>query len=167
LLIRGGNSEQATSAVRAAVAALDREQPVFDVVTMERALHDDLANNYILMGILIALAGIALLLAAAGIYGVIAYTVAQRTAEIGLRMALGASSTTILKMVLRRGLALLLPGGGFGLIGGYLLGRLMSGFLYQVAPPTRRRTFQYVRSCSSRRSRDVMFRPPARRAWIR
>jgi len=128
------NPEQAFSAVRSAVAALDKDQPIFDVATMERVLHDDLANNFILMGILIALAGIALTLAAAGIYGVIAYTVAQRTAEIGLRMALGATSTTILKMILRRGLALLLIGGSFGLVGGYLLGKLMSGFLYQVAP---------------------------------
>jgi predicted permease len=128
------NPEQASSGVRAAVAALDKDQPIFDLATMERVLYDDLASNFILMGILIALAGIALMLAAAGIYGVIAYIVAQRTAEIGLRMALGANSTMILRMILRRGLALLLVGASLGLVGGYLLGRLMSSFLYQVAP---------------------------------
>jgi putative ABC transport system permease protein len=113
-------------AVRREVRTIDNDQPVFSVQTMERILEEDLAGDYFVIGLLGLLAVIALTLAAVGIYGVISYSVNQRTHEIGIRMALGAQPHSILLLVIRQGLTLTVVGLGIGLAGTLGLVRLLS-----------------------------------------
>ncbi len=115
-----------------AILQVDPEQPIAEVRMMRELLSDALERWRFNMLLLIAFASIALFLAAVGIYGVISYTVAQRTHEIGLRMALGADRTSILQMVLKEAGLLLAGGTIFGLCGIALMGRIMNGFLYGV-----------------------------------
>ena len=120
------------NAVQNEVWTLDRNLPISNVKTMEQRLGEAIAQprfSALLLGLFAALA---LLLAAVGIYGVISYTVQQRTHEIGVRMAMGASAGAILKLVVGRGLALTLTGVGLGVLGSFGLTRLISGLLYGV-----------------------------------
>jgi putative ABC transport system permease protein len=134
-LVARSNSDNPTSlapGLRNAVEQVDKEQPLSDVRTMEQLLADSLARrrfNMLLLGIF---ASVALALAAVGIFGVMNYSVTQRTHEIGIRMALGAQSRDILRMVVGQGMILALVGVGAGLVGAYLLTRLMSSLLYGV-----------------------------------
>jgi putative ABC transport system permease protein len=120
-------------AIRKEIAALDPDQPISDVATMTQLLSDSVALRSFSMLLLITFAGVALVLAAVGIYGVIAYTVTQRTREIGIRMALGASRRDILRLVIGRGMTPALVGVVVGLVAAFAATRLMQTLLYGVS----------------------------------
>ena len=122
------------SSVRAAIAALDPDQPVFRIETVGEARAKNRAPARVTTVVLGFFAVIALLLAAVGIYGVVSYTVSQRTREIGIRMALGANKTELLKLVLGDGGILILGGAVIGLIGAVGLTRLMRSQLTGISP---------------------------------
>jgi putative ABC transport system permease protein len=128
-----GNASSLTSLIRGAALELDPTQAVYEQKTMEQVLGDMTAKrrfNMILFGIF---AAIALILAAVGIYGVISYTVAQRTHEIGVRIALGASGGDVVKLILKQGLLLAAVGVAIGVGAGLLLTRLMESLLYGIS----------------------------------
>ena len=120
--------------VRNQIAALDKDQAVFNMRTMEQALSRSVAARRFSMILLAVFALLALVLAAVGIYGVISYSVAQRTREVGIRMALGARTIDVIKLVVRDGLKLVLIGVGVGLAGAFALTRLMTTLLFAVTP---------------------------------
>jgi FtsX-like permease family len=121
-------------AVHRAVAELDPTLPLFHVHTMDDVLWEAVARPRFLMFLLTAFAGIALLLAAIGIYGVISFTVAQRSRELGIRVALGATKGRVLAQILGEGLTLTLGGVVIGLAAAFGLTRLISTMLFGVAP---------------------------------
>jgi putative ABC transport system permease protein len=121
-------------AIRREVLGLDREQPIDAVATMDELLSTSLSQARFSTLLLAIFAGVALVLAAVGIYGVMAYTVAQRTHEIGIRMALGAQASNVLALVIRQGLLLALAGTISGLAGALGLTRVMTSLLYEVSP---------------------------------
>lgn len=122
------------SIARAKVRELDRNVPISNVNTMEQLVQQSVAQRRFGMFLLGIFALLALVLAAIGIYGVVSYSVTQRTQEIGVRMALGANASDVLKMVLRSGMSLALIGVGLGLVGAFGLTRLMSKLLFEVTP---------------------------------
>jgi len=123
-----------TQALRGQIHAVDRDLPVFGETTMTQVAAESMSRRKFTMQ-LIGLFGIlALLLAGVGIYGVIAYSVTQRTREIGIRVALGASRSAILRWVLKQGMILTVVGIAVGLIGAFLLTRLLRSLLFGVAP---------------------------------
>jgi len=133
LVVRSrGDASALTSSVRDAVAAVDSQQPVFNVRTMQSYLAQSVSDRRMAATLLGLFAGLGLVLAAVGIYGVIAYTVSLRTHEIGIRMALGASRSEVLRMVLGAGARLALIGVGVGVVLGLGLMRLASSLLYGV-----------------------------------
>ena len=125
--------ESLTASVRRAVQEVDPNQPVYNVQTMEKVVSDSIATQKLSMMLFIIFAVVAVVLAAVGIYGVMSYAVAQRTHEIGVRMALGAQGGDVLRMVVRQGMVLVLSGVGVGLLGAAALTRLMSSLLYGVS----------------------------------
>jgi putative ABC transport system permease protein len=122
-----------TAAVRREVQAVDPNQPVSNVRTMEDLLREESAQRSTGMALLVAFAALALALASLGIYGVLAYFVVQHTREIGVRLALGARPGQILALVLRRGMGMVLVGVAVGACGALALTRLMSSLLYGVS----------------------------------
>jgi len=124
---------QMSPAVSREIQALDPEMPVFDLNSMDQRLYDSLARRRFAMLLLGLFAVIALILAAIGIYGVMVYSVNQRTHEIGIRMALGAQRGNILKLVIRQALILASVGTAIGLTGAFALTRIMSSLLYGVS----------------------------------
>jgi len=136
LVIRsaGPDASELTPAVRAAVKAVDPKQIIWRAQTIEQLLGTSVAPrkfNMLLLGIF---AGVALVLAAVGLYGVMSYSVSWRTQEIGIRMALGAKRTDVLRMVVRQGMTMTLIGLALGLIGVFGLSRVIAGLLYGVSP---------------------------------
>jgi predicted lysophospholipase L1 biosynthesis ABC-type transport system permease subunit len=126
------DSESLAKELANAMLLVDPEQPIAEVTMMRELLSDAIGRWRFNMLLLVSFAGIALFLAAVGIYGVISYTVAQRTHEIGVRMALGAGRASVLWMVLKEGGFLLGGGTIFGLCGITLISRILKGFLYGV-----------------------------------
>jgi putative ABC transport system permease protein len=123
-----------TGTVRQTVWEIDKDQPVSDISTMEEVIADSVARQRFSMWLLGIFAGLALVLAAVGIYGVMSYSVAQRTREIGIRMALGAQRSDVLKMTIGGGLRLVLMGAAIGLAAALVLTRVMSSLLFGVSP---------------------------------
>ncbi len=129
-----GNPSALTGDIRKILAGLDRAQPVYDVQTVEQALAGSIAPrrfNLLLLGIF---AAVALALAVVGIYGVMGYVVAQRTHEIGVRMALGARRSEVVRMVVRQGMVVAGMGIVVGTVAAFGLTRLMGSLLYEIAP---------------------------------
>ena len=121
------------SAVRQAVQDVDREQPVAELQTMEGIVTEAVTQPRFNLMLLAIFGSIALILSAAGIYGVMSYSVTQRTPEIGIRMALGAQASDVLKMVVGQGMMLVAIGIVVGLIASLALTRLMTSLLYGIS----------------------------------
>jgi putative ABC transport system permease protein len=127
-----GDPELMERSIAAAVHAVDPQIALAEPRTLDQIRSLLLADDRFIMSLFAAFAGLALLLAAVGIYGVMAFTVAQREHELGLRMALGASRGRVINLVIKEALSLALVGLGIGLIGAYFVGRAMQGALYGV-----------------------------------
>ena len=121
-----------TAALRAELATVDPELPLFGVRTMQERVDRSLLDRRTPMVLALTFAGVALFLAAVGIYGVLAYQVSQRSREIGIRIALGAATGSIFGMVLREGAAIVLVGATFGLLGAFMLRQTLQSQLYEI-----------------------------------
>ena len=121
-------------AVRNAIGEVTHEAPVTRIRTMTEVVEESMASSKFNMILMTIFAGVALMMASIGLYGVISYSVSQRTHEIGIRMALGASRPSVLSLVLRNGISLTLIGVGFGVAAALGLTRLLASLLYGVSP---------------------------------
>jgi putative ABC transport system permease protein len=121
-------------ALKNAVLGVDRSQPVFAMQTMEEVVGKSVAQRRFALVLIAAFAGLALFLAALGLYGVISYSVMQRTSEIGIRMALGARQNQVLWMIERQGLVLVCIGLAAGTLGALVLARFLERMLFGVSP---------------------------------
>lgn len=119
--------------LRAAVTSVDKSLPVYAFKPMTEYLHDSLSRRRFNLVLLSVFGGVALLLAAVGIYGVISYGVTQRTHEMGIRMALGAQTLDVLRLVVRQAMVLVLGGVGIGILASLALTRLMKGLLFSIS----------------------------------
>jgi putative ABC transport system permease protein len=135
VLVRTSSGPRAViSSLRQAVWAIDANQPLSNINTLEQIVSESIAQPRLNMLLMMLFGGLALLLSAVGIYGLLSYAVTQRTQELGIRMALGANVTDVLKLVLKQGMLLALIGEVIGLAGAFALTRLMSGLLFGVTP---------------------------------
>jgi putative ABC transport system permease protein len=121
-------------AIRSEISSLDKDVTASEIQSMDQVVAASTAQPRFYFFLLATFAAVALVLAAVGIYGVMSYSVSRRTHEIGIRMALGAKESTVLKLVTGQGAVLALVGVAAGLAGAVLLTRLMSTFLYAVHP---------------------------------
>ena len=127
-----GDPKQQVGAIRNAIRDIDRDLPMARVTTMDDLVSTSMGQRRLSTILLGVFAALALLLASLGIYGVMSYAVAQRTRELGVRVALGATRENVLGLVLRQGMTLALIGAGFGLLGAFALTRLIASQLYAV-----------------------------------
>jgi predicted permease len=134
LLRSGGDPLALVPQVRQELLALDPDQPLSEIKSLERVIDETLIRARYVTVLLMIFAGIALLLSAVGIYGVMAYTVSMRLHEIGVRMALGAKARDVVRLVVLQGLWPTLIGVGVGLVGAWASTRVLSGMLYGVSP---------------------------------
>lgn len=133
--VRTTTKPEATAGiVRAALNKIDRALPIVQPNTMETVIAESLGQQRLTMTLLGGFAAIALILAMVGIYGAVAYTVEQRTGEIGVRMALGAQTMDVLRMVVKQGMLPVFIGLGIGLAATFAVGRLLTTQLYQISP---------------------------------
>jgi putative ABC transport system permease protein len=133
MIVRGATTPQSLQrAVQAAVAAVNKDQALSDVRTLEQIVDQSMLGNRVASTLLTVFTVIALLLAAIGVYGVISYTAAQRTREMGIRAALGASGGSLRRLVFHGGMRLMLIGLSIGLAGTFAVTRVMSSILYGV-----------------------------------
>jgi putative ABC transport system permease protein len=134
LLVKSGADPAAlTSAIREAVQSIDKDQPLFAISTMKELVSNSVATRRMTLVLLGLFSGLALVLGAIGIYGVISYSVAQRTHEIGIRMALGAPRRDVFRLVVGQGLKLAGIGITIGVVAAFGLARLMSSLLYGIS----------------------------------
>jgi len=135
VLVRSATKPEATAGiVRAALNKIDNALPIIQPNTLEAIISESLGQERLTTALLGVFAGIALLLAVVGIYGAVAYTVEQRTGEIGVRMALGAQTRDVLRLVVRQGMHPVLVGLIIGLAATFAAGRLLAAQLYQISP---------------------------------
>ena len=127
-----GEPAAAVPLLRAALRGVDSNLPLSNVQTLDEVVSESVASMRFVTMLLGSFAGVALLLALAGIYGVIAYSVSRRTAEIGVRLALGASHASVLRLIVGQGMRPVLAGVGAGLAGAFALSRLMESLLFGV-----------------------------------
>jgi ABC-type antimicrobial peptide transport system permease subunit len=126
--------ESVIADARRAVKDLDPDLALSFVMTLDQIVANSVAQPRFYMTLLATFAGVAVALSAVGIYGVIAYLVGQRAREIGIRLALGASPRTVIAMIVREGAAMTAAGIAIGLVGSFLLTRLMGALLFEVTP---------------------------------
>ena len=129
-----GEPEALVEAMRRAVQTVDPEQPIFAVQTMSQILFGDTSGPRIVIAVLGVFAVLALVLAAVGIYGVVSYAAARRTREVGIRMALGAGTGDVLRLILGQAMAPVATGMAVGLLISLAITRLIAGILFQVSP---------------------------------
>jgi putative ABC transport system permease protein len=133
LLVRAAGDPMALStAAAAAVREIDPDQPVAEIRTMEEVVSNTVARPRLLVYLLGGFAGMALLLAALGLYGVISHSVTQRRHEIGVRVALGAGHRDVLRLVVQQGMALTIAGLLFGLVAALAATRVMGSLLFET-----------------------------------
>ncbi|HXC68685.1 MAG TPA: ABC transporter permease [Pyrinomonadaceae bacterium] len=144
LVVRtAGNPSAIVPAIRAKVFELDHELPLQRVTTLDKLISSSIRQQRFASAVLSVFAGVALMLALAGLYGVISYSVAQRTRELGIRVVLGAQVTDVVGLVLKQGMTFVLIGEVAGIAGAFALTRLIGGLLFGVSP-TDAKTFVTV-----------------------
>ena len=136
LIVRSANANPLAlrPAVEQAIHSIDRDLPLYGVYSMDQLLGDAIAQQRLTMVLLVGFAVLALTLAAVGIYGVMSYSVTQRTHEIGIRLALGAQTRDVLRLVVGQGMLLALVGVALGLAASFALTRVLASLLFNVSP---------------------------------
>jgi putative ABC transport system permease protein len=129
-----GRPESVLSAARSRIHDLDPELPLSNVRTLEDYVYNNAAQPRLNAALLAVFAGVAVLIAAIGVYGILAYSVNQRTREIGLRIALGAQPSGVLRWIAAQGMLVAAAGIGVGLVGAYVLSRVLATLLFEIQP---------------------------------